>query len=193
MSLTYTIQEGLGAQAPAFELLDVVTGETRSFTALSGEKGTVVMFICNHCPFVVHVREKLVELGREYQAKGVNFIAISSNSVASHPADSPDKMKELAEAMDFPFPYLFDEDQSVAKAYEAACTPDFFIYDGQDSCVYRGQLDGSRPGNTEPVTGVDMKRALDALLNGEGALSDQRPSMGCNIKWIPGNEPAYFG
>ena len=193
MSLTYTIQEGLGDQAPAFELLDVVSGETYSYAALAGDKGTAVMFICNHCPYVVHVREKLVEIANEYQAKGIGFVAISSNSVETHPADGPDQMKELAETLLFPFPYLFDADQSVAKAYQAACTPDFFIYDAEASCVYRGQLDSSRPGGTEPVTGVDMKRALDALLNGEGALKEQRPSMGCNIKWAPGNEPAYFG
>ncbi len=150
---------------------------------LASGRGTVVMFICNHCPYVKHVIEGIVSLANDYIPRGIAFIAISSNDADNYPEDSPDKMKETALKLGFPFPYLYDESQEVAKAYSAACTPDFSIFDGDLKCVYRGQLDDSRPGNDIPVTGRDIRHALDALLSGEKISDDQVPSVGCNIKW----------
>jgi thiol-disulfide isomerase/thioredoxin len=173
----------LGTKAPDFELLDTVTDETLSFQKLKGEKGTVVLFICNHCPFVIHVNPEISKLGKEYQAKGINFVAISSNDVENYPQDAPHLMKEKAQEMDYTFPYLYDETQEVAKAYDAACTPDFYLFDGDSKLVYRGQLDDSRPGNGLPLTGSDLRKAMDALLEGKAIDSDQKPSIGCNIKW----------
>ena len=141
------------------------------------------MFICNHCPFVVHIREELVKLANDYQSKGIGFVAISSNDVVKYPDDAPEKMKILAEDVNFPFPYLYDESQEVAKAYEAACTPDFNVFDWHDRCVYRGQLDDSRPGNEIPVTGKDLRNVLEGLLQGQNEFPNQIPSVGCNIKW----------
>lgn len=153
---------------------------------------SVVVFMCNHCPFVVHVLDALVETARMYQAKGVQFIAISSNDVALYPQDDVPHMKSLAEEKSFPFPYLYDATQEVAKAYDAACTPDFSIFDQQQRCVYRGQFDSSRPGNDRPINGADLKTALDTLLRGEEVSpTGQVPSIGCNIKWKPGNEPQH--
>lgn len=183
MALTPTTNIPLGFKAPDFTLPDTVSGNTMSLNDLKGEKATVVMFICNHCPFVVHVREELVRLGNDYMSKGVGFVVISSNDVVKHPADSPEKMKELAAQLSFPFPYLYDESQDVAKAYDAACTPDFSIFDGELSCVYRGQLDDSRPGNDAPVNGADIRAALDAMLEGKPVAQEQKVSIGCNIKW----------
>ncbi len=173
----------LGTSAPAFTLPDTVSGQMVSLVERKSNKATVVMFICNHCPFVKHVNTQLVQLGHDYLSKGVAFVAISSNDVKSHPADAPDKMKALAESEGYPFPYLYDKTQEVAKAYNAACTPDFYIFDGQLKLAYRGQLDDSRPGNNVPVTGQDMRQALDALLAGQAPDAKQKPSMGCNIKW----------
>lgn len=173
----------LGTKAPDFELLDTVSGEKRKLYDLKSPKATVVMFICNHCPFVKHVDEGLVALAKDYQAKGVSFIAISSNDVENYPQDAPDLMKVEAEKVGYPFPYLYDETQEVAKAYDAACTPDFYIFDDALKCVYRGQLDGSRPGNDVPVTGRDIRIALDDLLAGREVNPTQLPSLGCNIKW----------
>lgn len=173
----------LGTLAPDFALPDVVSGQTVRLAEAKSDKATVVMFICNHCPYVKHVNGQLVALANNYQPKGVAFIAISSNDVENYPQDSPEKMKEAAETLGYPFPYLFDETQDVARAYDAACTPDFFIFDDQMKLVYRGQLDGSRPGNTVPVTGADVRSALDAVLAGESPAAVQVPSMGCNIKW----------
>lgn len=183
MARTLSTMVELGSKAPDFTLPEVVSGENVSLASLSSERATVVMFICNHCPFVVHVEDELLKLAREYQAKGVAFIAISSNDARQYPADAPDKMRERAIAHQFPFPYLYDESQDVAKAYDAACTPDFFIYDGSLSLAYRGQLDDSRPDNGLPVTGADLRAALDAILAGQAPTAEQKPSLGCNIKW----------
>ena len=179
----------LGTTAPAFTLPDP-DGVTHSLAASAD--AYLVMFICNHCPFVIHVREELARLGRDYGDRNVAIYAISSNDITTHPADSPDKMKQEAAAAGYTFPYLFDADQSVAKAYRAACTPDFFVFDANQSLVYRGQLDDSRPSNDKPVNGKDVRAALDAVLSGEPVNAEQTPSIGCNIKWTPGNEPDYF-
>ncbi|MFM7205536.1 MAG: thioredoxin family protein [Planctomycetaceae bacterium] len=181
----------LGTVAPDFDLVNV-DGRMVDFATAAGSRGTVVMFICNHCPFVKHVADELARLGRDYMPQGIGFAAISSNDVASHPADSPEQMVREAEERGYPFPYLYDETQDVAKAYHAACTPDFFLFDAHRRLVYRGQLDASRPGGGVPVTGGDLRRALDALLAGRPAPADQIPSLGCNIKWKPGGHPPYF-
>lgn len=183
MARTPTTQIPLGFKAPEFNLPDTVSGKNYTYQNLKGEKATVVMFICNHCPFVVHVREELIRLGRDYMDKGIGFVVISSNDAENYPDDAPDKMKELAEECDFPFPYLYDESQDVAKAYDAACTPDFSVFDADDVCVYRGQLDDSRPGNDQPVNGKDMRKVLDYLIAGKTLDFEQKPSLGCNIKW----------
>jgi len=173
----------LGTIAPDFTLPDTVSGEDVTLSAVQSDKATVVMFLCNHCPFVKHVNGELVRLANDYQAEDVTFVAISSNDIKSYPQDAPERMKEVAETLSYPFPYLYDEDQSVARAYHAACTPDFFIFNPQMELVYRGQLDSSRPGNDIPVNGEDIRAALDALLTGEPVSENQRPSIGCNIKW----------
>lgn len=152
----------------------------------------MVMFICNHCPFVVHVMDELVNVANDYKNKGIGFVAISSNDVSTHPTDSPELMKKLADEKSFPFPYLYDESQEVAKAYTAACTPDFSVFDADNNCVYRGQLDSSRPGNDEPVNGADLRGVLDDLLLGKSISENQIPSIGCNIKWKVGNAPSYY-
>ena len=181
----------LGTTAPDFSLLNV-DGRTVSLADAAGPKGTVVMFICNHCPFVKHVADQLAALGRDVMPLGIGMVAISSNDVSMHPADSPEQMVHEAEDRGYPFPYLYDESQEVAKDYHAACTPDFFLFDASRKLVYRGQLDASRPGNEIPVTGADLRAAIDAVLAGRPVATEQRPSLGCNIKWKPGNEPAYF-
>jgi peroxiredoxin len=181
----------LGTLAPDFELPNV-DGRMVSYANAAGSRGTVVMFICNHCPFVKHVADQLATLGREYMPRGIGFVAISSNDVSSHPADSPEQMVAEAEERGYVFPYLYDETQDVAKAYHAACTPDFYAFDAAGKLVYRGQLDPSRPGSEVPVSGADLRRALDSLLAGGPSVVDQVPSLGCNIKWKAGNEPPYF-
>ncbi|MFM8704735.1 MAG: thioredoxin family protein [Planctomycetia bacterium] len=181
----------LGTQAPAFELPNI-DGRLVSLAEAAGGKGTVVMFICNHSPFVKHVADQLAALGRDYLPRGVRFVAISSNDVSSHPADSPEQMVREAEERGYPFPYLYDETQEVAKAYHAACTPDFYLFDAGRSLVYRGQLDASRPGSDIPVTGGDLRAAIDSLLAGRPPVADQKPSIGCNIKWKAGHEPPSF-
>lgn len=173
----------LGTKAHEFALLDTVSGETKRLSDLQSDKATVIMFICNHCPFVKHVMDGVLQLANDYISKGVAFIAINSNDVEAYPDDSPEHMKELAAEKQFPFVYLFDETQEVARAYEAACTPDFYIFDGAMKLAYRGQLDDSRPGNDIPVTGSDMRAALDAILSGSEVSQQQKPSIGCNIKW----------
>jgi peroxiredoxin len=173
----------LGTPAPDFSLPDTVSGQTMSLSELKAENATVVMFICNHCPFVKHVNEQLVALANDYQHQGVSFVAISSNDVENYPEDHPDKMKSYALELGYPFPYLYDESQDVARDYSAACTPDFYIFDGDLKLVYRGQLDASRPKSGIPVTGSDMRAALDAMLAGQPVSADQKPSLGCNIKW----------
>ena len=174
----------LGTTAPTFELLDTVTDTSISLESAKGEKGTVVMFICNHCPFVIHVNPEISRLGLEYQKRGIRFIAISSNDVENYPQDAPDLMKIKAKEEHYSFPYLYDETQEVAKAYDAACTPDFYLFDDSLKLVYRGQLDDSRPGNGLPVTGMDLRKAMDDLLEGNPIDELQKPSIGCNIKWF---------
>ena len=181
----------LGTGAPDFALPNV-DGRTVTLADAAGPRGTLVMFICNHCPFVKHVADQLAALGRDCLPRGIGIVAISSNDVSSHPADSPEQMVHEAEDRGYVFPYLYDETQEVAHAYHAACTPDFFLFDGDRKLAYRGQLDASRPGNEIPVTGADLRAAIDALLLGHPVPAEQRPSLGCNIKWKPGNEPAYF-
>ena len=178
-----TTQIPLGFKAPDFRLLDTLSDKELSLEELKSEKATVFMFICNHCPYVKHVQEQLVKLAGDYIPKGIAFIAISSNDVVNYPEDSPDKMKETGERFNYQFPYLYDETQDIARAYQAACTPDFNIFDGEMNCVYRGQLDDSRPGNGIPVTGSDIRAALDTLLEGRMLSNEQKPSIGCSIKW----------
>lgn len=181
----------LGTPAPDFSLPNV-DGRIVGLEDVAGERGTLVMFICNHCPFVKHVADQLAAIGRDYASRGIGVVAISSNDVSTHPADSPEQMVHEAEERGYVFPYLYDESQEVAHAYHAACTPDFFLFDHGRRLAYRGQLDASRPGNDIPVTGADLRAALDAVLAGRPVPADQRPSLGCNIKWKPGNEPPYF-
>ena len=183
----------LGTKAPNFTL-PIVTGGNLNLHAYSQKsRGLVVAFICNHCPYVKHINEELVAFANKYIQKGIGFVAISSNDVEKYPEDSPEKMIEVVRSENYPFPYLFDSTQEVAKDYMAACTPDFFLFDGDLSLVYRGQFDDSRPGNEKPVTGADLTDAVEALLNGEAPVEKQIPSIGCSIKWKPGNEPDYFG
>ncbi|MDJ0625450.1 MAG: thioredoxin family protein [Candidatus Caenarcaniphilales bacterium] len=183
MSLTPSSMIPLGTKAPDFTLLDVASGKHLTLSELKSDIATVIMFICNHCPYVKHIQQGLVELTKEYEPKGISFIGISSNDVENYPEDSPEKMKDLAEKLGFNFPYLYDETQEVAKSYDAQCTPDFFIYDKDLNCAYRGQLDDSRPGNNIPVTGNDIKQALNSLIEGKTVSGDQKASIGCNIKW----------
>lgn len=183
MAKTESTMMPLGTSAPAFSLPDTVSGNVKSYADVKSHKGTVVMFICNHCPYVIHVQEKVVELADKFQAKGIGFVAISSNDVENYPDDSPELMKVHAENYRFSFPYLYDESQDIAKAYQAACTPDFYVFDSEDKCVYRGRMDGSTPGNGVPVTGEDLHQALANLLEDLPVDTEQHPSMGCNIKW----------
>lgn len=181
----------LGIPAPDFQLVNV-DGRTLSLADFRGQPALVVMFICNHCPFVKHLATELARFATDYQARGAAVIAINSNDTASHPDDSPERMIHEVEERGYTFPYLFDEDQSVAKSYHAACTPDFFVFDKDQRLVYRGQFDASRPGNDVPVTGADLRRAVDCVLAGQPLTGEQRPSIGCNIKWRTGQEPNYF-
>ncbi|HWX21309.1 MAG TPA: thioredoxin family protein [Candidatus Binatia bacterium] len=181
----------LGTQAPEFRL-PATSGKTVSHADFKGASALVVVFMCNHCPFVKHVRTGLAQLARDYQSRGVAMVGISSNDVANYPEDSPAKMAAEAKSAGYIFPYLYDESQEVAKAYRAACTPDFYVFDKDQRLVYRGQLDDSRPGNGIPVTGKDLRAALEAVLAGKPVSATQKPSIGCNIKWKPGNEPDYF-
>ncbi|NNF22304.1 MAG: thioredoxin family protein [Saprospiraceae bacterium] len=183
MSLTESNMLPLGTSAPSFNLPDSTTNELVNYLSVRGEKATVVMFLCNHCPFVIHVNEEIVAVANQYLKKGVGFVAISSNDVINYPQDAPDKMAIVAKVLRYPFPYLFDESQDIAKNYDAACTPDFYIFDAADKLVYRGRLDGSRPGNDIPLSGSDLRNALDAVLLGITEISPQIPSAGCNIKW----------
>jgi peroxiredoxin len=173
----------VGTSAPQFALPDTISDQELSLANLKGEKGTVIMFICNHCPYVIHYNAELVRLATEYQTKGIQFIAISSNDAQNYPQDAPDLMKQNAKDLGFPFPYLYDEDQAVAKAYDAACTPDFYLFNAELKTVYHGRLDDSRPNSSTPVSGKDLRTAMDSLLTGKETLKDQYPSMGCNIKW----------
>lgn len=192
MAKTESTMLDLGTTAPDFSLTDTVSGATVSKSDFEGHP-LLVMFICAHCPFVILVQEELAKLGKDYGDTGLKIVAISSNSIESHPQDAPEKLAEQAKEQGFSFPYLYDETQDVAKAYTAACTPDFFLFDASHSLAYRGQLDDARPGSDIPVTGKDLRPAIDAVLAGEKPAAEQMPSIGCNIKWIPGKEPAYFG
>jgi len=193
MALTESTMLELGASAPDFSLKEVSSGETVSLDDVAKDKGVLVMFICSHCPYVIHIHKALGELGRDYADSPVGIVGICSNDPVSHPKDSPENLVAQAKEQGFTFPYLVDETQEVAKAYKAACTPDLFLFDGDRKLVYRGQFDGSRPGNNVPVTGSDLRAALDALIAGEAMPAVQTPSIGCNIKWKPGAEPDYFG
>ncbi len=183
MAATPSTMMPLGTIAPPFQLPDTVSGKILSLDELRGENATLIMFLCNHCPYVLHVNNELVRIAKEYKPKGISFIGISSNDVENYPQDGPELMKIQAEKIGYPFPYLYDESQDVARAYDAACTPDLFLFDQDLRCVYRGQLDDSRPKNEIPVTGRDLRSALDALLAGEKVSEQQVPSIGCNIKW----------
>ncbi len=181
----------LGTKAPDFSLQDVISGKKVSLSDYNGNKAFLVMFICNHCPYVKNIKKALVQYAEDYLPKGVGIVAISSNDVDNYPDDSPEKMKKDAEQFGYPFPYLFDESQKVAKKYKAACTPDFYLFDENLELQYRGQFDDSRPGNNRPVTGKDLREATDQVLAGEEVPEDQVPSIGCNIKWKKGNTPDY--
>jgi peroxiredoxin len=192
MAMTASTMLSLGIPAPAFQLPDVVSGETISLETFDGKQALLVMFICQHCPFVKHVKGELGKLGQDYQDKNVGIVAISANDVANYPNDSPQHLKAMAVESGFTFPVCYDESQAVAKAYTAACTPDFFLFDGDRHLVYRGQLDDSRPGNSQPVNGHDLRAALDAVLASHPISTEQKPSIGCNIKWKPGQAPSYY-
>jgi len=193
MSRTESTMLELGTHAPDFSLPAPASGKTYSLSSFSEAQALLVIFMCNHCPYVLHIHQQLNELIREYQPKGLSAVAINANDIENYPDDSPDKMINLSKKMDYCFPYLFDEDQSIAKAYKAACTPDFFLFNRDMELAYRGQFDDSRPRNNAAVTGADMRAAIDAVLAGNNIEETlQKPSMGCNIKWKPDNAPAYF-
>ena len=183
----------LGTKTPDFSLEDAVSGNKISLDTFTDKKALLVMFICVHCPFVKHLQDALAAVGKEYVDKGLGVVAISSNDITTHPGDAPDKMKEMAATLGFNFPFCYDESQEVAKAYTAACTPEFFLFDSNNTLVYRGQFDDSRPGNDVPVTGKDLKAAIEEVLLDRKVDTQQKPSIGCNIKWKAGNEPPYFG
>ena len=203
MVLTPSMMTKLGSSAPDFKLKDVVSGKEFSLASLAGKKALLVMFICRHCPYVQHIKDELSRLDRDYRTKDVALVSISSNDAANYPDDAPASLKEFAQAQGWQHPFLYDETQNVAKAYQAACTPDFFLYAHKCGTggfetrpyelVYRGQLDDSRPGNNKSLTGKDLRSALDAVLTGRPVAAEQRPSVGCNIKWKKGSQPAYFG
>lgn len=191
MALKSSTMLPLGTTMPFFSLPDVVSGSMISPEMFDLSQGVLVMFICKHCPYVVHVKDELARLGKDYHQSGLGMVAISSNDASSYPDDAPDSLKVMAEQLGLVFPFCYDESQETAKAFTAACTPDFFLFDNKQQLVYRGQLDDSRPGNGKPVTGKDLRAAVDLVLAGNEVSQTQRPSAGCNIKWKPGNEPDY--
>ena len=193
MARTASTMLPLGTSAPDFHLPDVTTGKTISLSSFTNKKALLVMFICRHCPFVKHIQLQLAQLGKDYENTDLAIVAISANDVDNYPDDAPELLKTMAAELDFKFPLCYDESQETAKIYTAACTPDFFLFDGERQLVYRGQLDDSRPGNNQPVTGKDLRDAIDTILADKAITSEQKPSIGCNIKWKPGNEPSYFG
>jgi peroxiredoxin len=193
MARTQSTMAPLGMTLPHFDLLDVRSGRQLRDADLAAEPALLVAFLCNHCPYVRHIRSGLADFAREYRERGLAVVGISSNDVGAYPQDGPDGMREEAREAGYTFPYLFDERQEVAKAFFAACTPDFFLFDLARRLAYRGQFDGSRPSNGVPVTGSDLRAATDAVLEGKQPSAEQTPSIGCNIKWIPGNAPEYFG
>lgn len=192
MALTPSTMLALDTKAPDFQLPDVVSNEIISLATFADKKALLVMFICRHCPFVKHIQNELAQLGKDYQNQSLGIVSISTNDAKNYPDDAPDKLKNMALEFDFAFPFCYDETQEVAKAYTAACTPDFFLFDQNRKLVYRGQLDDSRPSNGIPVTGKDLRVAVDAVLNNQLVSQDQKPSVGCNIKWKPGNAPSYY-
>jgi len=192
MVLTASTMLGLGTRAPDFSLPDVTTRKQISLSALGDKKALLVMFICRHCPYVKHVQEELARLGKDYADKDLGIVAISSNDAEKYPDDAPESLRQMAQDLNFTFPFCYDESQNVAKDYTAACTPDFFLFDSKRQLVYRGQLDDSRPGNNKPVTGRDLRAAINAVLADRPVSREQTPSVGCNIKWKPCNAPPYF-
>ncbi|HEY9695064.1 MAG TPA: thioredoxin family protein [Oculatellaceae cyanobacterium] len=192
MVLTASTMLPLGTQAPEFQLPDVVSGEIISLATFADKKALLVMFICQHCPFVKHIQAELANLGKDYANQSLGIVAISANDATNYPNDAPDQLKAMAQEQGFNFPICYDESQETAKSYTAACTPDFFVFNSDRNLVYRGQLDDSRPSNGKPVTGKDLRPAIDAVLADKPVNPDQQPSIGCNIKWKPGNEPTYF-
>ncbi len=193
MVLTPSTMLDLGTTAPEFELPDVVSGESISLGSFEGKSALLVMFICKHCPYVIHVQDELARIGRDYGGRDVGVVAISSNDAENYPDDAPDQLRSMAQDLGFAFPFCYDESQQTAKDYTAACTPDFFLFDARQRLVYRGQLDDGRPGNDRPVNGKDLRAALGQVLAGDEPDPDQKPSIGCNIKWKPDSAPAYFG
>ena len=193
MVKTASTMLALGTAAPEFQLQDVVSGKTISLDNYKDSKALLIMFICQHCPFVKHVQDELAKIGRDYSQQPLGIVAISANDVANYPNDSPEKLKQMAEELSLNFPICYDESQEVSKAYTAACTPDFFLFDANNQLAYRGQLDDSRPSTDIPVTGEDLRKAVNLVLQGDTVDFKQKPSIGCNIKWKPGNEPDYFG
>lgn len=193
MSLTPSTMMDLGTSAPDFALPDVGSGQTVSLHEFSEKKAMLVVFMCAHCPFVKLVESELSAIGREFQGRGLGMVAISANDAEHYPDDAPAFLQEQAERLGFTFPYLYDESQETAKAYRAACTPDIYLFDAERKLVYRGQIDDARPGNDKPVTGKNLRAAIESVLIGQPVTEDQLPATGCNIKWKPGNEPDYFG
>ncbi|BAZ38962.1 alkyl hydroperoxide reductase/ thiol specific antioxidant/ Mal allergen [Calothrix sp. NIES-4101] len=193
MALTASTMLSLGTKALDFNLPDVVTGERISLASFADKEAILVMFICQHCPFVKHIKSELSKLGKDYLHRRLGIVAISANDAEKYPDDAPAALKKMAIELDLQYPICHDETQDIAKLYTAACTPDFFLFDKQRKLVYRGQLDDSRPSNGLPVTGSDLRAAIDAVLAGKEIVGEQKPSIGCNIKWKPGNEPSYFG
>ncbi|MEH2350485.1 MAG: thioredoxin family protein [Nostoc sp.] len=193
MALTASTMLPLGTKAPDFDLPEVVSGKATSLSTFAEKKALVVMFICRHCPFVKHIQQELVQLGKDYFTSDLAIVAISANDAKNYPDDAPESLQAFATEQGFNFTLCYDESQETAKAYTAACTPDFFVFDEQRQLVYRGQLDDSRPSNGKPVTGADLRAAIEAVLAGQPVTSEQKPSVGCNIKWKSGNQPSYFG
>lgn len=193
MALTASTMLPLGTKAPDFDLPEVVSGKATSLSTFAEKKALVVMFICRHCPFVKHIQKELVQLGKDYFTSDLAIVAISANDAKNYPDDAPESLQAFATEQGFNFTLCYDESQETAKAYTAACTPDFFVFDEQRQLVYRGQLDDSRPSNGKPVTGADLRAAIEAVLAGQPVTSEQKPSVGCNIKWKSGNQPSYFG
>ncbi len=192
MARTESTMLKLGSPAPDFSLPEVETGENISLSYFADKKALLVMFICRHCPYVKHIERELAAIGLDYADKGLGILAISANDAGSYPDDKPESLREMKDELGFIFPYCHDDSQTIAKAYTAACTPDFFLFDNQRKLAYRGRLDASRPGNDKPLTGEDLRTAIDQLLSGADVSDEQLPSIGCNIKWKPGNEPDYF-
>jgi peroxiredoxin len=183
----------LGTTAPEFQLPNVISNQNISLAIFAERQALLLIFLCQHCPFVKHVQQELAKIGQDYSQQSLGIVAISANDVVNYPDDAPEKLKQMAEDLNFNFPVCYDESQEVSKAYTAACTPDFFLFDAERKLAYRGQLDDSRPSNNIPVTGKDLRRAIDTVLQGKHVDFEQKPSIGCNIKWKPGNEPEYFG